>query len=58
MFHCIDASCGLHFSVNGNFGGFYVLATVNSASLKIEEHMSFQLMNFSRSKLASGIAGS
>ena len=36
----------LHISVNGHFGGFYVLAIVNSAALNIKVHMSFWMMIF------------
>ena len=48
----------VHFSVSGFFIGFYVLAIVNSATLKIGVHMSFQMINFSRCKPRSGIVGS
>ena len=48
----------VHFPVSGFFIGFYVLAIVNSATLKIGVHMSFQMINFSRCKPRSGIVGS
>ena len=55
---CIDIPCSLHFSVSGHFGGFYVLAVVSSAGLKIGVQVSFWMMNFSRSKPGSGVSGS
>ena len=36
-------------------GGFYVLDIVNSATLKIGVHVSFQMINFSRSKPGKGL---
>ena len=36
-------------------GGFYVLDIVNSATLKIGVHVSFKMMNFSRSKPGKGL---
>ena len=55
--HCLlrDIPHSLHFSVSGHFGGFYVLAVVNSASLKIGVHMSFLMISFSKSKPGSGL---
>ena len=38
---CIDVPCSLHFSASGHFGGFYVLAVVNSAGLETGVHVSF-----------------
>ena len=57
-FPCIDVPHSLHFSVNGHFVGFCVLAIVNSAALKIKVHMSFWMVIFSGPKLRNGIAGS
>ena len=57
-FQCIDVPDSLHFSVSGHFGGFCVLAIVNSAALKIKVHASFWMMIFSGPKLRNGIAGS
>ena len=54
VFQFIDVPCSLHFSVTGHFGGFYALAIVNCATLKIGVHVSFQ-MNFSRSKPGKGL---
>ena len=48
----------LHFSVSGHFGGFRVLAIVNSAALKIGMHVSFWERIFSGPKPRNGIAGS
>ena len=55
VFQFIDVPCSLHFSVTGHFDEFHVLAVVNSATLKIGVHMSFQMMNFSRSKPGKGL---
>ena len=55
VFQFIDVPRSLHFSVTGHFGGFYVLAIVNCATFKIGAHVSFQMMNFSRSKPGKGL---
>ena len=55
VFQFIDIPRSLHFSVTGHFGGFYVLAIVNCATFKIGAHVSFQMMNFSRSKPGKGL---
>ena len=48
----------IHASVDGHLGCFLVLAIVNSATVNIGVHISFQIMVFSRSMPRSGIAGS
>ena len=48
----------IHSSVNGHLGCFYVLGIVNSASMNIEVHVSFQIMVFSGYMPRNGIAGS
>ena len=50
----------IHSSVDGHFGCFHVLATVNSAAVNIEVHVSFQIRIsvFSGCMSRSGIAGS
>ena len=45
-------------SVDGHLGCFHVLAIVNSASVNIGAHISFQIMFFSGYMPRSGIAGS
>ena len=51
---CITSSLSIpphffiHSSVNGYLGGFYVLAIVNSATMNIGVHVSFQIMIFYR----------
>ena len=48
----------LHAPVAGHFGGVFVLAIVNSASLKPGMNVSFQIVMFSRSEPRSGVAES
>ena len=48
----------IHSSVEGHLGCFHVLAIVNSASVKIGVHVSFQIIVFSGYMPSSGIAGS
>ena len=48
----------IHSSVDGCFGDFQVLATVNSAALKVGVHLSFQTRVFSRYMPLNEIAGS
>ena len=48
----------IHFSVDGHLGCFHVLAIVNSVTMDIGVHVSFQIMAFSRYMTGSEIAGS
>ena len=48
----------IHSSVDGHLSCFHALVIVNSASMNIEAHVSFQIMLFSRCMPGSGIAGS
>ena len=48
----------IYSSVNGQLGCFCVLITVNSATMNVGVHVSFQIMFFSRYMPRSGIAGS
>ena len=48
----------IHSSVNGHLGCFQVLAIVNSATVNIGVHVSFQTIFFSGYVPKSGIAGS
>ena len=48
----------IHLSVNGHLGCFCVLAIVNSASVNIGLHVSFQIMFFSGYMPRIGIVGS
>ena len=48
----------IHSSVDGHWGCFHVLATVNSAAMNAGVYISFQTMFFSRYMPRSGIAGS
>ena len=48
----------IHSFVDGHLGCFHVLAIVNSASVNIGVHVSFQMMVFSEYMPRSGIAGS
>ena len=48
----------IHSFVDGHLGCFHVLAIVNSASMNIGVHVSFQIMVFSGYMPRSGIAGS
>ena len=41
IFHLYMYHIFIHSSVNGHLGYFHVLATVNSAAMNIEVHMSF-----------------
>ena len=50
--------CFIHSSVDGHLGCFHVLATVNSATMNTEVHVSFGAMFFSTFLSRSGIAGS
>ena len=45
-------------SVDGHLACFHVLAIVNSATVNIEVHVSFQIMVFSRHMPRNRIAGS
>ena len=47
-----------HSSSNGHLGFFCVLATVNSAAVNTEVHVSFQIMVFCRRMSGSGVAES
>ena len=53
MYHVFN-----HYSVDGHLGCFHVLAIVNSATVYIGVHISFQIMVFSGYIPGSGIAGS
>ena len=44
-------------SLDGPFGCFHILATVNSAAMNIGVHVSFQIMTFSGYMPRSEIAG-
>ena len=48
----------IHSSVDGHLGCFYVLSVVNSASVNIGVHVSFQIMVFSGYTPRTGIARS
>ena len=48
----------IHSSVGSYLGCFHVLAIVNSATVNIGVHVSFQIMVFSGYMPSSGIAGS
>ena len=48
----------IHSSVDGHLGCFHVLATVNSAAVNVEVHVSFRIRVFSGYMPKSGIAGS
>ena len=48
----------IHSSVNGHLGGFYVLATVNSAAMNNGIHVSPSILVSSGYMPRSGIAGS
>ena len=48
----------IHWSVDGHFGGFHVLAIVKSAAMNIVVHNSLWIMVFSGYMLSTGIAGS
>ena len=50
--------CFIHSSVDGHLGCFHVLATLNSATMNTEVHVSFGAMFFSTFLSRSGIAGS
>ena len=54
---CIDGTLSLHVPVVGPCGGLYVLAVVNSASLKTGVHVLFQIVMFSRSEPRVGLLG-
>ena len=48
----------MHLSVDGHLGCFYVLATVNSAAVNTEVHVSFSVMVSSGCMPSNGIVGS
>ena len=48
----------IHFCIDGYLGCFHILAVVNSAAVKSEVHVSFQIMVFCGYVPRSGIAGS
>ena len=48
----------IHSSVNGHLGCFHVLATVNSAAMNNEIHVSISILVSSEYMPRSGIAGS
>ena len=48
----------IHSSINGHLGCFPVLSIVNSTTMDIGVHVSFQIMAFSRYMTGSEIAGS
>ena len=48
----------IHLSVDGHLGCFHVLAIINSASMNIEVHVSFSVLDSSVCMPRSGIAGS
>ena len=58
IFHCIYTPHLFHSSINGHLGCFHVLATVNSASLNTEVHVSFWIIVSFRYMPRSGIVGS
>ena len=48
----------IHSSIDGYKGCSHVLATVNSAAMSVELHVSFWIIVLSRYMLRNGIAGS
>ena len=58
-FHCIyTPHLLLHSSVNGHLSFFHELAIVNSTTINIKVHISFQIILFSGYMSRNGIAGS
>ena len=48
----------IHLSISGHLSFFHILAIVNSATMDIEVHVSFQIRLFSGYMSRSGIVGS
>ena len=55
---CMYHNFFMHLSVDGHLGCFYVLATVNSAAVNTEVHVSFSVMVSSGCMPSNGIVGS
>ena len=55
---CIYHNFFIHSSVNGHLGSFHVLATVNTAAMNNEIHVSFSILVSSGYIPRSGITGS
>ena len=55
---CVCVSHILYSSVNGHLGYFHILAIVNTATMSIGVHVSFQVIIFSRYMPRGEIVGS